>query len=749
MLPKVVTVPVRPVPPETLVTVPVQVVLLLNVDQSVEDNAPLLVALAVGIFIQNSPLEVIGLPVTDISVPVVQATAPTDVTVPPASVTVKVNVSVESSVVIAIPEPAKVKVSELLSASIVVWPETATHLKIHWEEPLSLFVKVTVSPEFWFSVKSPPPPSPEPAWIHIVQLETLTVLDIVRVSVLSSVVIETPVPASMFNVSVKLSATRVDCPVEAIFLNIQVVLVTVFVDVPVTLIPAPAVTSSILELKDVQSALDNAPLLEALAVGKFKVRVPLLVIGLPVTLKSVPVVPTAPQISVTVPPESVTVNVIVSVVSSVVIAIPEPAKVTVSAFESATISFCPETANVLNIHWSEPLSVLVTVMSPLLVIGLPDTLNPPPLTKPTLVTVPVQSVLELNAVQSALDNAPLFVALAVGKLKVILPPPVIGLPDTLKSVPVVPTTAPTLVTVPVQSVLLLNKVQSVADNLPVFVALASGIDIVTVPLPVIGLPDTETSVPNSSVSIPTLVTVPVQVVLALNEVQSALDKAPRFVALAVGILIVISPLPVTGLPDTFISVPVVPVVSPTLVTVPVQVVLALKDIQSVAVSFPVAVALASGIDNVIVPLVVIGTPVTAMSVPVSLVAKSMEVTVPSAPSFEIVTVSLVASVVIVIPVPSAKVKVSALLSASIVVWPETATHLKIHWEEPRSVFVTVIVPLPVTGLPETETPVPADKPTLVTVPPQDVYPASLLNPELFIFDLQSLLWTPEESTTAK
>lgn len=120
MLPELVTVPVRPVPPETLVTVPVQVVLLLNVVQSVEDKAPLLVALAVGIFIQNSPLEVIGLPVTDISVPVVQATAPTEVTVPPASVTVKVTVSVESSVVIAIPEPAKVKVSLLLSASIVV-----------------------------------------------------------------------------------------------------------------------------------------------------------------------------------------------------------------------------------------------------------------------------------------------------------------------------------------------------------------------------------------------------------------------------------------------------------------------------------------------------------------------------------------------------------------------------------------------------------------------------------------------------
>ena len=104
-------------------------------------------------------------------------------------------------------------------------------------------------------------------------------------------------------------------------------------------------------------------------------------------LKSLPVVPTAPHISVTVPPASVTVKVIVSVVSSVVI--PEPAKVTVSLLESATISFCPETAT--NIHWSEPLSVFVTVMSPFVVIGLPETLNPPPLVKPTLVTVPPSS----------------------------------------------------------------------------------------------------------------------------------------------------------------------------------------------------------------------------------------------------------------------------------------------------------------------------------------------------------------------
>ena len=53
---------------------------------------------------------------------------------------------------------------------------------------------------------------------------------------------------------------------------------------PVTLIPAPAVTSSTFELNVDQSELDKAPLFVALAVGRLKVRVPLVVIGLPVTL---------------------------------------------------------------------------------------------------------------------------------------------------------------------------------------------------------------------------------------------------------------------------------------------------------------------------------------------------------------------------------------------------------------------------------------------------------------------------------
>ena len=92
------------------------------------------------------------------------------------------------------------------------------------------------------------------------------------------------------------------------------------------------------------------------------------------------------------------------------------------------------------------MSVFVTVMSPFVVIGLPETLNPPPLVKPTLVTVPTQVVFELNVLQSVLVKAPLEVALASGILRVISPLPVTGLPETFTSVPVVPVVKPTLVT---------------------------------------------------------------------------------------------------------------------------------------------------------------------------------------------------------------------------------------------------------------------------------------------------------------
>ena len=81
---------------------------------------------------------------------------------------------------------------------------------------------------------------------------------------------------------------------------------------------------------------------------------------------------------------------LVSVESSVVIVIPEPTNVRVSLLESATISFCPETAIVLNIHCEEPLSLFVRVIVPLEVIGLPEIVIPPPPAIPTLVTVPEQ-----------------------------------------------------------------------------------------------------------------------------------------------------------------------------------------------------------------------------------------------------------------------------------------------------------------------------------------------------------------------
>jgi hypothetical protein len=285
-----------------------------------------------------------------------------------------------------------------------------------------------------------------------------------------------------------------------------------------------------------------------------KVRVPFVVIGLPPILKSVPVVPVTAQTSVTVPPASVTVNVTVSVLSSVVIAIPEPSNVSVSALLSAVIVFCPDTAIDLKIHCEEPLSVLQTVIEPLLVIGLPEIEIPVPAVKPTLVTVPTQSVLELKVDQSEEDKAPLFVALAVGTFKVMFPLLVTGVPVTFTSEPAVPVQRPTLVTVPVHEV---DIVQIVKVSLEAFVKTdilfppttvrvsvllsativscpATAIhlnihwseplsELVTVidPLPVIGLPETE--IPEPAVR-PTLVTVPVQSVLLLNVFQSVDDK---------------------------------------------------------------------------------------------------------------------------------------------------------------------------------------------------------------------------------
>jgi len=62
--------------------VPEPPILLLKVVQSEDDNAPLLLPDAVGTDKVNDPLEVIGLPLTDISEPLVLVVKPTLVTVP-------------------------------------------------------------------------------------------------------------------------------------------------------------------------------------------------------------------------------------------------------------------------------------------------------------------------------------------------------------------------------------------------------------------------------------------------------------------------------------------------------------------------------------------------------------------------------------------------------------------------------------------------------------------------------------------
>lgn len=85
----------------------------------------------------------------------------------------------------------------------------------------------------------------------------------------------------------------------------------------------------------------------------------------------------------------------------------------------------------------------------------------------------------------------------------------------------------------------------------------------------------------------------------------------------------------------------------------------------------------------------------------------------SPPTPVTVTFLLVASVVKVMPVPEAKVKVSVLLPTAISDCPETEIVLKIFWPEPVSELVMV--------LPETEIPLPAVSeviPLLVMVSPE-------------------------------
>ena len=261
-------------------------------------------------------------------------------------------------------------------------------------------------------------------------------------------------------------------------------------------------------LKVVQSALDKAPLFVALAVGIFIVIFPDVVIGLLDTLMSVPVVPVSSPTLVTVPPASVTVKVIVSVVSSVVIAIPEPTKVKVSLLLSATIVSWPVTAKFLKIHCEEPKSVFVTS-----IVSVPLTLIPVP-----AVTL---STLLLKSDQSVDDNLPVAVALAIGMFISIVPFVVIGLPVTETSEPVSVELTAILVTVPVQSVFESNVLQSVDVSLPVFVALATGKLKTKFPFVVIGLLSIVKSFPDSVVVAPIDVTVPVQSVDVVPKVMES------------------------------------------------------------------------------------------------------------------------------------------------------------------------------------------------------------------------------------
>ena len=95
------------------------------------------------------------------------------------------------------------------------------------------------------------------------------------------------------------------------------------------------------------------------------------------------------------------------------------------------------------------MSVFVIVIPGVVVALETEEVIPVPLVVLTLVTVPALPVLLLNVVQSAADNAPLFKAEAVGTFKVITAAPV--LPETVldKLVPDVPNVkAATLVTEP-------------------------------------------------------------------------------------------------------------------------------------------------------------------------------------------------------------------------------------------------------------------------------------------------------------
>ena len=69
--------------------------------------------------------------------------------------------------------------------------------------------------------------------------------------------------------------------------------------------------------------------------------------------------------------------------------IPVPAcNSSIDVFVVATTGVCPATSIVLKMFCEEPLSLLVTVMEPLVVMGPPDTAIPVPAVRFTEVTVP-------------------------------------------------------------------------------------------------------------------------------------------------------------------------------------------------------------------------------------------------------------------------------------------------------------------------------------------------------------------------
>jgi hypothetical protein len=96
-----------------------------------------------------------------------------------------------------------------------------------------------------------------------------------------------------------------------------------------------------------------------------------------------------PSVSTTVWSGAEFVMVIVSEDELPVIVMPVPAvKVSVSSLLSATTVALPVTAKFLKMLWPEPLSVFSMVIVPLVVMGLPVMLRPPPFAMATLVTVP-------------------------------------------------------------------------------------------------------------------------------------------------------------------------------------------------------------------------------------------------------------------------------------------------------------------------------------------------------------------------